>query len=91
MQSAESAQQPQPLGAPFVPDARAAITDHLLGQFRDLSAAILDGYHPTDTEGGALMACLPNLLDELIQRRAAMAGIELLCKPGNVIAFERGR
>jgi len=83
----------QPAHAPsrFVPDARMTIPDPMLSTLRDQAYGLGRGETVSDAEAHLLLAAIGPLLDELIQRRTAMAAIQTITAPGNVIVFERGQ
>lgn len=86
-----AADLPQPR-TPYVPPARLDLSDQLLTNTRDLWSRVVDGQQPiTPAEMDFLGAVIGPLLDELVQRRAAMTLIETALKPGTVVAFERAR
>jgi hypothetical protein len=81
---------PPASGVPFVPPARFDLSDRMLQNVADLWRKAVEN---TDTltalEADMIAYSVAPFLDELQQRRAAMAMIETLTRPGTVVAFER--
>ena len=86
----QPASPPAASGVPFVPSARLDLSDRMLQTVADLwHKAVENPGTLTAAEADMIAFSVAPFRDELQQRRAAMAMIETLTRPGTVVAFER--